>query len=902
MAQAVRGPAPSAHALLTDGRTVEIRPSRPSDLAMVREMYDAMSDENRRLRFFGLGRGVGRRTADRVCAPAGGSFALLALYGGRVVGTSEYEVGHDPTTAEIGLAVADDFHGHGVGTLLLEHLAHVARGEGVTVFTADTLADNSAVLDVFTQLGLPAERRYEGGEVRWRIRLDTAERYLKAVDARGRTADVASLHRLLMPRSVVVVGAGRSPGSVGRAVLRNMRRSGFAGKMFAVNPHAHAIERAPCHPTVSALPHIPDLAVVTVPAQAVADVARQCGEAGVRALAVLTSGLTPPQAEELLAQCRRHDMRLLGPNCLGLANTEEGVALDATFAARLPTAGHVGVAVQSGGVGIALLGGLARLGIGVSSFVSLGDKYDVSGNDMLQWWEEDGSTELALLHLESFGNPRSFSRTARRIARRMPVLTVDAGRSGPGRRAAASHTAAAATTTMTRQALFEQAGVVATRSIGDLLGTAALVHSQPLPAGNSVAVVSNAGGTGVLAADACSEAGLVVPQLPEDLTNILGGILPAGASLSNPVDTTAAVGEAALAECVDVLAGWREADAVLVLLVPTETAAASGDDPVQALIAPSGISRAGTVVAVLPDQAERVRLLDRADGGTVPSYADPQDAAHALAYAAHRSRWLAREPGAFPERYHVDVAAAVARVRDFLFRNPDGGWLDPPACRELLDLYGIPRPPEAWATDEDTAVRQAAGLTQAGTRVALKGYAPGLLHKSRRGAVHLDLEGPEQVRAAYLETARRLGEHMTGVVLQSMVPRGVELVAGVVQDEVFGPLVLFGLGGTATEVLADHAARLAPLTDVDARELLRSPRCAPLLTGEAGEGPLDATALEDVVLRLSQLAEDVPELAEAELNPLMARPEGVTAVDCRIRLAPLRPVRPVPENAPRHLR
>jgi acyl-CoA synthetase (NDP forming)/GNAT superfamily N-acetyltransferase len=902
MAQAIPRPDEPAYALLADGRTVEIRPARPSDGAGVREMYDAMSEENRRLRFFGIGRGLGQQTADRICGPERqGAMALLALHRERVVGTAEYEAGPDDS-ADIGLAVADDFHGRGVGTLLLEHLVHAARTDGVTTFTADTLADNNAVLQVFSELGLPTERRYEGGEVRWRIRLDAGERYLRSVDSRGRTADVASLEPLLRPRSLVVVGAGRSAGSVGRAVLRNLRRSGFPGKMFAVNPHAHAIERAPCYSTVAELPLVPDLAVVAVPAPVVTDVARQCGEAGVRALTVLSSGLAPQQAAELLARCRQHDMRLVGPNCLGVANTEAGIGMDATFAAGLPAAGSAGLAAQSGGVGIALLAGLARLGMGVSSFVSLGDKYDVSGNDMLQWWEEDGRTELALLHLESFGNPRAFSRTARRVARRMPVLTVDAGRSEVGRRAAASHTAAAATPTMTRQALFRQAGVVATRSLGDLLGAAALVHSQPLPTGSSVAVVSNAGGTGVLAADACSEAGLRLPPLPRGLADNLREVLPPGASVSNPLDTTAAVGEGALTECVDLLAGWEQADAVLVLLVPVETAAACGDDPAQALLAPSRISRASTVVAVLPDQAERVRLLPSADGGALPSYADPQDAARALAYAAERSRWLARPPGTVPERFPVDVDAVRRTVRGFLADHPDGGWLDPPTRTELLVRYGIPRAAEAWTTSEEGAVREAAALGPPGTRLALKGYAPGVLHKSRVGAVHLDLSSPDEVREAYRRTAERLGTQMTGVVLQRMVPRGVELVAGVVQDEVFGPLVLFGLGGTATDVLADHAARLAPLTDTDIGELLDAPRCAALLTGEAEGEPVDRKALEQVVTRLSQLADDVPELAEAELNPMVARPDGVTAVDCRIRLVPARPPRPDGDAGVRRLR
>ncbi|MFI9583864.1 acetate--CoA ligase family protein [Streptomyces sp. NPDC052236] len=706
------------------------------------------------------------------------------------------------------------------------------------------------------------------------------------MDERGRTADTASLRPLLRPASIAVVGAGTKPGSVGRAVLRNIRRAGFSGPLFAVNPHAEAVDHTPCFPSVSSLPQPPELAVLAVPARGVPEVAEQCGKSGVRALVVLTSGLDARQAAELLATVRRYGMRLVGPNCLGIANTEEAVRLDATFAAHRPLPGTAGVAVQSGGVGIALLGGLTRLGIGMSSFVSLGDKYDVSGNDLLQWWEADGTTDLALLHLESFGNPRAFSRTARRVARRMPVLTVDAGRSDAGRRAAASHTAAAATPTMTRQALFTQAGVIATRTIGELLDTAALLHSQPLPPGSRVAVVSNAGGAGVLAADACAEAGLTVPELPSELITELLELLPAGASAANPVDATAAAaGGEALRAYVDRLAVHGAVDAVLVALVPTALSAATGDDPLRALTGPGVGQRRRPVVAVLLDQAESVRLL-RSGTGALPAYADPQAAARALAHAAERSRWLARPPGTIPELPDVSTAEARALVDGFLAEHPEGGWLDPRTCAELFDHYGIPQLPWAWAEDEQAAVDAAARLAGPDGRVVLKAYWPGLLHKTDQGAVLLDLDGQEQVRAAHRDLVDRFGEVMTGVLVQPMAGRGTELVAGVVQDEVFGPLVLFGLGGTATELLADHAARLAPLTDRDVHDLITAPRCAPLLFGYRGGGPVDLEGLEQLLLRLSRLACDVPQLAEADLNPVVARPDAITALDVRIRVLP----------------
>jgi acyl-CoA synthetase (NDP forming) len=477
----------------------------------------------------------------------------------------------------------------------------------------------------------------------------------------------------------------------------------------------------------------------------------------------------------------------------------------------------------------------------------------------------------------------------------MPVLTVDAGRTDAGRRAAASHTAAAATPTMTRQALFTQAGVIATRSIGELLDTAALLHAQPLPTGSRVAVVSNAGGAAVLAADACVEAGLTVPELPDTLIAELLGLLPAGAAAANPVDTTAAVGEQELSACVDKLSAHGSVDAVIVVLVPTALAAATGDDPLGALTHADPARRPRTVTAVLLDQAERVRLLHCGSGHTLPAYADPRSAARALAHGAERSRWLARPAGQVTDLVNVDRAGARAVVERFLAEHPDGGWLDPLRRTELLESYRIPQLPTAFAETEDQAVEAARELTDGAGRMALKAYWPGLLHKSEQGAVRLDLEGLEGeagVRAAYRDLAARFGDAMTGVVVQPMAGRGTELVAGVVQDEVFGPLVVFGLGGTATELLADHAARLAPLTDADVRDLITAPRCAPLLFGYRGAGPVDLQGLENLLAHLSAMACDLPQIAEVDLNPVIARHDGVAAVDVRVRVAPRHPLDP----------
>ncbi|TQK50018.1 acyl-CoA synthetase (NDP forming) [Streptomyces sp. SLBN-118] len=875
------------HALLTDGRTVRIRPAEPTDHDAVMALYEGMSAENLRRRFFTVSHLSVEQAAGRLTRrDRSGYRALVAESDGRLVGLAECEAIPESTTAEIALSIADDWHHRGLGTLLLEHLVDAARQAGITAFAADALAENHDMLKVFADLGLHTTRRFDGPEVRCTVQLAANEDYLSAVDNRASTADVASLKPLLRPRTVAVVGAGRKAGSVGRAVLRNLRTGGFAGRLDAVNPHADAIEWVSCHHSVAELSFPPDLAVLAVPADAVPQAAEDCGKLGARALLVVSSGLDAQQAAALLATCRAYGMRLVGPNCLGLANTDPDLRLNATFAADRPLAGTAGVAVQSGGVGIALLDGLSRLGIGVSTFVSLGDKYDVSGNDMLQWWESDGRTDLAVLHLESFGNPRAFSRTARRVARTMPVLTVDAGRSEAGRRAAASHTAAAATRTMTRQALFTQAGIIATRTIGELLDSAALLHSQPVPSGSSVAIVTNAGGAGVLAADACAEAGLRIPELGSELVAELLTGLPEGAAATNPVDATAAVSETQLQECVDRLAAHGAVDAVLVVLVPTAVAAATGDVLVRALSPGPDRRRSRTVAAVLPAQAARVELLPTAGGGFVPAYSDAADAARALAHAVTYARWRARPEGTVRELADVDTPAAKGMVDAFLAEHPDGGWLDPRATAELLGHYGIPQIRWEWAEDEEAAVAAAARLAGPDGRVVMKAHWPGLVHKSEQGAVHLDLQNASQVRAAYRDLVTRFGDLMTGVVVQPLAERGIELFTGVVQDEVFGPLVLFGLGGTATELLADHAARLAPLTDHDAHDLITSPRCAPLLFGFRGGGAVDLEGLEQLLLRLSRMAGDLPQLAEADLNPVIARPGGITALDVRVRLVP----------------
>ena len=859
-----------AYALLIDGTTVSIRELSPRDVDAVRELHHGMSPDNLYLRFFGISPSAAEEVAARLCRePDRDHAALGAWLADELIGIAEYERTDEPDAAEIALAVADRMHNRGVGTLLLEHMVSLARSRGLREFHAETLPQNVAMLRVFACAGLPVHRRATRGVIEVTLPLTDDASYLDAVAERERHADVESLRPLLSPVSVAVIGAGRHAGSVGGAILRNILDSGFAGAVYAVNPKAGpTLAGARCFPSVTALPEVPDLAVISVPASAVAGVAEECGRRGVRSLVVIASGVRGP---ELIDTCHRYGMRLVGPNCFGVANT--AVRLGATFAAEAPRPGTAGVVVQSGGIGIALLRQLSHLGVGVSTFVSTGDKYDVSSNDLLQWWESDPDTRLGILYLESFGNPRKFARTARRVARRMPLVTVVAGRSAAGHRAAASHTAAAATPAVTQEALFQQAGVIATSGLGELLDTAALLAHQPVPTGPRVAVVSNAGGAGVLAADACTDAGLTCAALGEATVRELTKLLPTGAAYAGPVDTTAAIDPERFTRCLDLVGADEGVDAVVAIVVPTAVS-----DPVPGIAA----ARVGKPLAgVVLGQDETVRVLQGPAGQRIPSYSFPERAVRAFARAWSYGRWLARPEGKVPAV--GDLSAAARIIQPFLAESPEGGWLPPDACMNVLDAYGIPTVPWRSVTSADDAVRAAAEL---GDHVVLKADVPGLVHKTEEGAVELDLRGEQDVRRAYARFTEAFGDRLHSVIVQQMARPGVEVLCGIVQEPLFGPLVVFGLGGVTTDVIQDRAARLTPLTDVDAAELIRSIRGTQLLFGFRGKPAVDTAALEDALLRLSRLANDHPDIAEIDINPVIAYPDGVTAVDARIRVVP----------------
>jgi acyl-CoA synthetase (NDP forming) len=742
------------------------------------------------------------------------------------------------------------------------------------------------MLEVFRDAGLRTHTERQDGALAITIPLPADDTggvlagYLDAVAARERSADVASLRPVFAPRSVAVIGASRRPGTVGRSVLGNIADGGFAGTLYAVNPNAREIAGVTCYPSVLDLPSAPDLAVIAVPPAAVPAVAEDCGKRGVRGLVVLTAGLDTAQSASLLESCRHHGMRLVGPNCFGIAVPALG--LDATFAAARPAAGTAGLVLQSGGLGFAMVEHLSRLGIGISSFASVGNKLDVSSNDMLMWWERDGVTKLAVLYIESFGNPRKFARTARRVGAQMPVLTVHAGRSEAGQRAAASHTAAVASPLVSREALFEQAGIVATRGLGELLDAAAFFATQEPPRGRTVAIVGNVGGAGVLAADACTDLGLTVHHPSGATDERLRSLVPPGGAVGGPVDTTATVSGPAFRETIEALSADEEVDAIIALILPT---AATGD--LSSAITSATVSV--PLAAVVLGQAEAVRLLDT-PSGRLPAYGTPEAAAAAVARAASYGTWKAGAPnGEVPALPGTDAAAARNLVNGFLAGSRGGGWLPPSLTADLLRCYQIPMITAVAVHSEDEAAEAASAM---GYPVVVKADVPGLVHKSDAGAVLLDLRDEIAARSGYRRLAHRFGGRLEAVRVEPMIAGGTEVIVGVADDQVFGPLVVFGLGGVATEVLADHVARFAPLTGQDADTMIGALRSAPLLRGFRGAPAADLTALRDLLMRVSRLADDIPGITDLDLNPVIARPDSAVAVDARIRVAPRTPQDP----------
>jgi acetyl coenzyme A synthetase (ADP forming)-like protein len=880
---------------LRDGSTLLVRPVSAADRPAVAVFLQKLSLQSIGFRFFGQVNldwaaewSVDVDYADR--------YALVAVSGAEqaIVAHAAY-IRTGPDRAEVAFAVADDRQGAGIATIMLAHLASAAEEHGIEVCTAAVLPDNHRMINVFRDSGFTVASRSREGVIEIEFPTSSSAHTRERFQRRDQIAAVAAVELFLRPRSVAVIGASPRPRTVGGEILRNLRAYGYEGDVHPVSRRVRTIAGRRTHPSILDIDEAVDLAVIAVPAVQVAAVARECGLAGVRALLVISAGFAevgPEGAErqaELVAVCRDCGMRLIGPNCLGVVNTSPDVRLNATFSGQPPPRGPIGFLSQSGGLGIAIIEAARRMSLGLSSFVSNGNKADVSGNDLLEFWEHDSETRVVLLYLESFGNPRRFARIARRVAASKPIVAVKSGRSPAGARATSSHTGALiATSDVTVDALFRQAGVIRTDTMHELFDVGGLLSMQPVPVGARVVVVTNAGGPGILCADACQAAGLEVVELSARVRARLSGLLAPEASVGNPVDMIATATARSFRRVIEALVQEDACDAIIVIFVPPLVTRA--DDVAREVRAAAAKAGAVTLAAVFMNSDGAPAELGQV--GRVPTFDFPEDAARALAHAADYGRWRARPAGLLvhPADCRPDEAAAIiSRALEL-----GGGWLGPLEVAALLGCYGLPLIETRLVPGGPEAVAAAAEL---GVPIALKAHSSSLLHKSEAGGVRVGLAGAGAVSAAAREIAASVasaGHRLEGLLVQPMAGEGVELLIGVVHDESFGPVIACGAGGIATEVLGDVAVRITPLTDLDAGEMVRSLRIFPLLDGYRGAVACDIAAVEDALLRLSALVEAHAEVAELDANPVIVSPAGALILDARVRIAAARPPRPLP--------
>lgn len=889
----------SGSLIMRDGSTAAIRPAEPSDATMMQQFVDRLSPESRRHRFFS----ESSPSSDSIAAVCNSSkprsqFTLVVtrVWEGtpRIIAAGSYWA-RDGQTAEIAMAVDDKLHGKGLGTLLLERLALVAIRYAFTRLWAVTHVDNLAMREVFRESGFTAHESYEGDDMAVELSLIPTETAISRAEVRERLATTASLRPFFQPKSVAIIGASRDPNKIGYRLLDAITACRFRGAVYPVNPKATDIKGIRAYPSVRDIPERVDLAVISVPRNSVSPVIDECAANGIRACVIITAGFAEVGPEgtalqqQLITKVRQYGMRMIGPNCFGILNTDPNIQLNATFTTLFPSGGRAAMSSQSGAIGIATLAGSRRFHLGISSFVSVGNKADVSTNDLLQYWEEDPGTNVILLYIESFGNPRRFARIARRVSRRKPIIAVKAGRSQSGRRAASSHTAALAASDVAVDALFRQAGVIRVESLDELLNVAAGLSAQPLPPGRRVGIITNAGGPAILCTDTCEQCGLLVPELSARTRATLASFLPSAAALSNPIDLIASATPDQYAKVIETLLSSEEIDALIILYIAVTVRDTA--DIAHGIL--SGIEhgrKAGAMTkpVLIGWMAEGdLERTFRCQTETIPAYHLPEVPALVLGRAAAYGEWRRQRPGRVPDFDDLDLA--VARTTCVTALSQRGtGWLTTEETRTILTAIRLPVQAGGVAKTADEA---AALADRVGYPVAVKLASHRIVHKTEVGGVQLNLMDEEAVRQALHSIRTRLAETnqldaIEGVLVQPMVTGGVEVMVGVTDDPLFGPLIAFGLGGIHVEIFGDVQFRITPLTDRDAAEMVRGIKAYRLLTGYRGHAPADLEALEETLLRVSRLVEEIPQISELDLNPIFALPpgQGCRIVDARIRV------------------
>ena len=870
-----------------------VRGVRSDDHQRIRALFARMSPRSIRHRFFGAKRELTAADLKWVDSADDEEVALaVTLRHGddeQILGVGRFMLVPDATSriAEVSFEVGDADQGRGIGTLLLEHLAVIGRQREIATFRAEVEADNRQMLEMFETSGFAVSEVLDHRAFHVDIPIGETDRFVTVAAQRERRAASSSLRAIFAPTSVAVIGASRTQATIGRAILDNLIRDGFRGPIYPINPHVRELAGRRSFPSIAEVGAPIDLAIIAVPAECVEDVIRDCAAAGVHAVVVITAGFAEVSAsgqatEQRLRQLvREAGMRMVGPNCMGVLSTNPDVQLNATFSPVFPPAGGVSMVSQSGALGLAMLDHARRRELGIADFISIGNKTDVSVNDVLSYWHDDPRTRVIALYLESFGNPRTFARLAPEVARQRPIVAVKSGRSAAGTRAASSHSASLASLDVGIDALFAQTGVIRVDTLEQMFDLVGLLSSQPAPAGPRIGVVTNAGGPGILLADACEAHGLTLPRLAEATIQALRAILPPHAGLGNPIDMIAAATPDQYETTIGLVGRDPNVDAVIAIYVPPLV---THPDEIAAAIARGAAVVPSTkpIATVFLSSQGTPAMLSRGPRGPIPSYSFPENAAMALASAVRYGRWRDRPAGHHLALSTAQEQAVREQVRAWVDAHPGGGWLPAEPLAALLGNVGI-RMAAQRTTPADPGAA-AAAARELGFPVVLKAIAPGVVHKSDVGGVALNLADAAAVHAAAEVMRTRLA--VTGFLVQHHVARGVEALVGVTLDPSLGALVVAGIGGTAVELYKDVAFRVTPITDVDAREMLDQLKGRPLLDGYRGAPPADRDALIDVIQRIAALVELVPELVELDLNPVIvhAPGDGAIVVDARLRL------------------
>lgn len=871
---------------------LRLRFLREGDRGGLQELISRCSAESIRFRFLHAIKTLSDGMFDQLMNVDGARHVALVVTMGeggeeRIVAVGRYHgLKSRAEVAEVSFLVEDAMQRRGIGTQLLDALAELARRNDITRFAADVLADNRVMLSVFRKAGYALSSSTSYGLTHLEFSIAETELAQSRKEAQEAEAERASLRPVLAPQSIAVIGASRNAKSVGGALFQNLIRWRFSGTVYPVNPAAKSVAGVRAYAKVAEIPEAPELAFIAVPSAGVLDAARQCAAAGVRAVCVITAGFAEVGGDgvgaqrELLSICRASGMRLVGPNCLGIVNGAEEVRMLGTFAPASPPPGNISISSQSGALGLALMNEVGKLGLGMSAFVSIGNRADVSGNDLLQYWESDDATDVILLYVESFGNPRRFARIARRVGRVKPIVAVKSGRTETGARAASSHTAALASSDAAASALFSQTGIIRVDTLSEFFAVTRLLASQPIPEGNRVGILTNAGGPAILAVDAAEAAGLTIPSLSEASQARLRAVLPSTASANNPVDMIASAGPDHYRACLEILCDEPGLDAILVIFIPP-------------LVTPS-VDVARAIGEVIEKRAEHTRpiitvFLDPdanlksipAGARTIPVYDFPENAVAALGAAARYGKWRATPLG-----HIVPIELDREAIDAVLAANSQAQWLSQADVAKLLRAAGIEILEPAFVRSAEEAAAAAARL---GVPLAFKIAEPPILHKSDVGGVLVNI-APAEGAEAYRRLESQLAKHnikLEAALLMPMARAGVEVFAGVTNDPVFGPLVAFGSGGVFVELFNDVTFRVLPMTDRDAAEMIQETKASKLLRGFRGAPPADVPAIERLLLSLGALAEAVHRIAEIDLNPVIVHPngEGISMIDARIRLA-----------------